>query len=154
MMIFLIMVVVVGLIVLLTGYQITRAAADRSDRTQDRALFLLKQVTTHPLFVSEEGVLDDAKLTALATLPDGCARLEDLFGPDWFLEVETLDGPGAACAQTNYPACGRWELCKQDARAVAYDLPVNVYRNAGTILARDVLARRDLAILTVGVYGR
>ncbi|MBI4021127.1 MAG: hypothetical protein HY369_02705 [Candidatus Aenigmarchaeota archaeon] len=150
---FFLIIIVIALLFFLTGFQITQSVGEKNQGSIDRALLLLKQVSSSPLFVKEQGVLDDAKLTAwLAS--DTCDQLEELFGPDWFLEVTVLDGTGVVvpCSQATYPQCNHWSLCTQEANALAFDLPVNVYRNVNTILTKDVIPATDLGILKVGVY--
>jgi len=107
------------------------------------------------LFVKENGVFDDAKLTALNySVANVCNDLEDIFGNDWFFEVQVLDGTDiiTPCTQTSYPNCNYWSFCAVSGNNIAFDLPVNVYRNTRTSLETDILGGTDLALLKVGVY--
>jgi len=150
---FFIVIVIVVLIFFLTGFQISQFSSQKYQNTMDHALFLMKQTSSSPIFVKEEGVFDDAKLTALASLPNLCGELRDRFGGEWFFEVRVLDNSDdVLCTADSYPECNLWSFCTTEKTFIAYDIPVNVYMNTKTKLETDVLPGNDLALLKVGVY--
>jgi len=152
---FFIFIVIIVLIFFLIGYQITQFSLEQRKGAIDRTLSILKQVSVSPLLVKEEGVFDDAKLTALAILgSNGCESLRRLLGEDWFFEVRVLDSSNTInqCDASNYPSCNYWSFCQENRNFTAFDLPVNVYRNTGIIVPTGILPRIDIAILKVGVY--
>jgi len=75
---FFIMVIVVVLIFFLGGWQVTQIELQKSRARSDKALALLKEVSSSSLFVKSDGVFDDTKLTAW--LGRSCSELEEIFG--------------------------------------------------------------------------
>lgn len=145
-MVFFLAIVIVVLIFFLTGFQISQLNLEKRTIQLDRTLELSKQVMTSPLFVTENGVLDAAKLTALTAIPDVCDQLTGLFGEEWFFTVRVVGEPPAVCGVDTFPECTSWEICVQDKTMAAFDFPVN-------ILFYEDLPRKELGLLTVGVYG-
>jgi len=151
---FFIILVIVVIIFFLMGFQISQFTLEKKGSAVDRALSLTKQVSSSPLFVKSEGVFDDGKLTSLKTMGNICPQLEGLFGQDWFFEVTVLEDSDVItpCTQSSYPDCNHWSFCTKDQNSIAFDLPVNVYRNIGKIVSTGVLPRTDIALLKVGIY--
>ena len=149
-----VVIVIVVLFFFLSGFQITQFDAQKKKGAIDRALFLTKAISSSPLFAKEDSVFDDGKLTALATMGNACQDLEKFFGKEWFLELSILDGTDviSPCNSNTYPDCNYWSFCTKNQNSVSFDLPVNVYRNIGTILSTGILPRTDIAVLKVGVY--
>jgi len=150
---FFIFVVIIVLIFFLFGFQITQLGSEKRKGFSDRALELTKQISASPLFVKEEGVFDDGKLTSLTTIGNTCEKLEKILGKDWFFEVRVLGTDVLTpCSQETFLDCNYWSFCTQDKNSIAFDLPVNVYRNIGTIVSTGVLPRTDIGLLKVGIY--
>lgn len=146
-------IVIIVFIFFLTGYQVTQFTSQQAQSSIDRSFSLMNFLSTSPLLVKEEGVFDDGKLTALASLENPCSLLEDRFGKNWFFTITILDGTESNTACSGPLAtCNAWSFCERDAPFVAFDIPTNVYRVTKTPLASDFLPGNDLALLTVGVY--
>ena len=151
---FFIFIVIIVLIFFLLGFQITQFSLEKKGSSVDRAFSLAKQFSSSPLLTKEEGVFDDGKLTSLTTLGNVCPTLEKFFGKDWFFELTVLDGTGftTPCNQNTYPNCNSWSFCTQNKNSISFDLPVNIYRNVGSVVSTGVLPRTDIGLVKVGVY--
>jgi hypothetical protein len=151
---FFIFAVITVLIFFLIGFQIGQFSVEKHGSRVDRALSLTKRVSSSQLFVKEDGVFDDGKLMSLKNIPDICRHLESFFGREWFFEVTVLDGSGTVseCTQSNYPACNYWSFCSKGMNNISFDLPVNVYRNIGTVFSETIFPRTDIGLLKVGIY--
>lgn len=152
---FFILIVVIVLMFFLIGYQVGQLSLKKHGNQAERALTLTKQISSSPLFVREDGVFDDGKLTALKMLSGSCEELEKFFGKDWFFEVTVFDedyqsGSIKECGQ--YPECNYWSFCKQDLNTLAFDIPVSVHRVSGIVLQDSIIPRTDIGLLKVGVY--
>jgi len=151
---FFIMVIVVVLIFFLGGWQVTQIELQKSRARSDKALALLKEVSSSSLFVKSDGVFDDTKLTAW--LGRSCSELEEIFGKDIFFEIDVI-GCNESCAPEEYnTSCCNWSYCIREGRTTAYDLPVNVYRKLGHLgeleNRKGLFGTVDLASLKAGVY--
>ncbi len=150
---FFVMVVIIGLIIFLSYWQVTQLGVEETRTRMDRALFLTKHFLNSQQFVKRDSMFDDGKLTALFSLPNACEELQEVFGLDWFAEIRVLDGNAPKeCTWTNYPDCNYWSFCVEDKSNRSYDVPTNIYRRIGYTLTTGVLGRTDIGILRVGVY--
>lgn len=151
---FFIVVVIIVLIFFLFGFQVTQLNADQRKGEVSRTLQLAKQIVSSPILVKDEGVFDDGKLTALTMLGDTCSALEDHYGADLFIEVTIFGETDALtpCTQGSYPFCNYWSFCKREDASLAFDFPVNIYRNIGSVGPTGVLPRTDIGLVTVGIY--
>ncbi len=150
---FFIIVVLIAIMFFLFGFQVAQFSIEKQSSKTTRALQLASLATTHPLFVKEDGMLDDAKLTSLATLEDPCSRLEEIFGSDFFIEISAFDAAGTVpCSRDTYPSCNYWAFCMKEKRFISFDVPVNVYRNADHSGPSGPLSAVDIGLLRVGIY--
>ena len=140
--------VIIAIIFFLSWWQFSQFAMEQQDIKNQRIDVLMQRLIGSPLLVKENSVFDDSKLMAIDSFhSDACTDMKDIFGEDWFIEIEVLTpNPGCEgdCDSLNYPCCGHWEICGQGERNVSRVLPVNVYRR--------VDGRTDLGLLRVGVY--
>ena len=148
---FFMLLVIFVLIFFLFWWQATQLNMEQNTIKIEQTDVLMNRITSSPIFVSEDSVLDDSKLMALMSLGrETCNDMERLFGERWFIEVEAINTrPGCAgeCDASSYPCCGYWEICPPESEPVEVSmrvLPVNVYRKAED--------RTDLAVIRVGVY--
>jgi len=151
--------VILMLMMFLTWWQISQLGVERAKNQQEWSLSMLKQFTDSPYMTKENSMFDDAKLTALASMmPDGCQRLQEFYGDNWYAEIRLMDDePVTECSQSNYPECNYWKICEQypDAEGrVTRVAPVNIYRNIGFVLdvTNAVLPRTYIGTLTLTVY--
>ena len=145
---FFVLVVIVVLILFLSWWNLSNLEMEQVEAEFERVDTLVERVSDSPLFVKENSVFDDSKLLAIQSLGvDACTDLEEIFGPTWSLEIESLTPrPGCAgpCDVLSYPCCGSWLICPlNNILNKTRVLPVNVYR-----FAED---RTDLAIMKIGV---
>lgn len=146
---FFIMIMIVMIVILLVTYQVGTASSDESDLKFQKAMFLLKSFSNSPflnrLGYKEGSMLEDSKLSAMLALP--CEDLQEIFGGNWFAEVDLVGSPfsGVVCDLVNYPKCGAWKYCSREGSSTAYDIPVNIYRKSES--------RVEIGILKVGYYG-
>ena len=142
---FFVLLVIVLITLFLTGWQMSTIGSEQRRVTYAKAEFLLRAFTNSPYInknTFEEGsMLEDSKLTAIT-----CAELEKLYGTGWYAEVETLASSDVPeeCSLENYPLCGKWSYCKHEGEAIAFDIPVNIYRKTNGEI--------DIGRLTVGLY--
>lgn len=149
---FFILIIIIVLIFFLVGFQITQIAAEKKESSADRALSILRHLSTSPLFVKEDGMLDDAKLTSLKQ-QDVCQELSRQFGENVFIEISVLDGePQTPCSQSIYPQCNYWAFCRQEKSSVFFDLPINIYRNRGIVMSNGVLPQIGIGRAVAGIY--
>jgi len=150
---FFVLVVIIGLIIFLSYWQITQLGIEETKTRTDRVLFLTKHFLNSQQFVKRDSMFDDGKLTALVSLPNACEELQKVFGLDWFAEIRVLDGSATKeCTWTNYPDCNSWSFCVESKRNISYVVPTNIYRRIGYILTTGILGRTDTGTLEVGVY--
>jgi len=127
-----IVIIIIGFVFFLSGWNITQLQLDKEKARQDRALFIMKYFLSSPLFTKENSVFDDTKLDAFRSLPNECTELGKIIGENWFAEIETFNG-------------AKWEMCTQNKNYSAYIVPANVYRK--------FTDKAELGTLKVGVYG-
>lgn len=151
---FFVLVVIIGLIIFLSYWQVTQLGVEQTRTEMDRALFLTKHFLNSQQFVKKDSMFDDGKLTALFSLPNACEELQKVFGLDWFAEIRVLDGSDTEipCTWSEYPDCNYWSFCVEDKSNISYVVPTNIYRRIGYILTTGVLGRTDIGTLKVGVY--
>ena len=149
---FFLMVVILSMVMFMGWWNITQISIDHNKLAGSNALLLLQDFSGSGYLSVRDSVLDDSKLTAIKLMQsqgsDFCRDFRPVFGNDWFLEVEVLDGnPRKECSFSSYPDCNHWTFCKKEqaAERTVYNMPVNVHRK--------VSGRDDLAILYAGVYG-
>ncbi len=146
-----IMVIIVMLVFFFSGWQISQTQMQGSRVKSENLLSNLKNVMYSPLFIRDDSMFDDAKLTALQ---GKCEKVKEVLGADVFIEVKTLEKVAEIpCDPHRYDInCNYWSICRRDAPHSALVMPVNVYRNMGNVLASGILGRVDLATVKVGVY--
>jgi hypothetical protein len=160
---FFIFVVVIALMFFLSMWQASESQLDttkeRLDNIGDIADFVLKS----PYFIKGSSMVvdpmfDDSKLTAFKTAfgvdpgEEGCQRLENMFGPNWYFEVivfeynsDGSESEEVECDSVRYPDCNKWTICKDNSReSMKYVLPVNIYRK--------MEQRTDIGLLRIGAY--
>lgn len=135
------MAVILFLIIsLLTGFQILQVERETQRQTLERALSISKRLYSSPYIADEELMLNGKKLTSASEI--SCAKLEDVFGPEWFMKVRLINGQALKCSMSSYPECSYWEMCIKNKKNISYVFPVNVMINDKTMLA----------YMEVGVY--
>ncbi|MBL7160866.1 MAG: hypothetical protein ISS93_03395 [Candidatus Aenigmarchaeota archaeon] len=150
---FFMVVVIIVIIFFLIGFQVGQFTLQKHGSETDRALALSKQIVSSPLFVKEESVFDDGKLTSLTTLGNICPELEAMFGNDWFFEITVLDSqPIVPCTRNSYPNCNYWAFCVQDENSISFDFPVNIHRSIGFSDSTGIFSRTDIGIIKAGIY--
>lgn len=139
---FFVILVIVLLVFFLTGWQFTTLSGQQSEARFQRSMYFLKAFTNSPLInrmnFGEGSMFEDSKLSSLS-----CQDVKQIFGDNVYAEVR-IPGFEIECTAENYPLCGYWSYCKQQGNAIAYDIPVNVYRKTTGLV--------EIGILTVGVY--
>jgi len=110
---FFVVIIIVALIIFLSGWFMLNIRTEGQRTTNERALFIMKNVATNPLFVKDDSMFDDTKLTAASDMP--CEAFEKLYGENWYIEVENkFDGT-------------EWKICSQNRRNTSYIIPVNIF---------------------------
>ena len=149
---FFLLVVILSMVMFMGWWNVTQISIDRNRLAGSNTLLLLQDLSGSGYLAVRDSVLDDSRLTAIKLMQsqgsDFCREFRPVFGNDWFLEVEVLDGkPMKECDFSSYPDCNYWAFCKPSAESekTVYNMPVNVHRKMS--------GKDDLAILYAGVYG-
>jgi len=144
--IFFVIVILVILMIVLTNYQFYEMEMEKRKIQRESALTFAKRFLNIQLVTKTNGILEDAKLSALYTIP--CEDLEKILGTNWFVEVKIFEDNDITipCTVHNYPECNYWVFtsCNRGMRNVSYTLPVNIYRK--------MLERTDIGIIKAGLY--
>ncbi len=147
---FFVLVVIIAMIFFLSWWQFSQLGMEQKSIKNQRGTVLMDRFINSPIFTRENSVFDDSKLRAVQSFgQDACTDLWDIFGSEWFMEVEVLNprpGCEGPCDSASYPCCASWDIvCGNSGdRNVSMVLPVNVYRKAED--------RTDLGLLRTGVY--
>ncbi|MBU0530709.1 MAG: hypothetical protein ABIH52_03335 [Candidatus Aenigmatarchaeota archaeon] len=128
-MLFFIVIVIVGLIVFLSWWNVSQVRIEGQKDVNERALGIAKAMMTDSLFVKDVAMFDDSKLKAANKT--ACKAFEKIFGAEWFAEVTELDG-------------NRWSICVKDRKSTSYDIPVNIFNQESE--------KVSVGNLKVGVY--
>lgn len=146
---FFVLATIIVMIFFLTGWQFSQFNLENQKIQNTRVINLQDSFINSQIFVNENSVFDDAKLTSIQSFHyEACEDLAAIFGSDWYIEIQVLnpfDDCSGLCSASTYPCCGRWEICTDDSRtSVNRNLPVNVYRKS--------TEKTELAVLKVGVF--
>ncbi len=150
-----VIVIVIALVIFLSWWNISQMDVEKSKAELDKTLVLAKSLASSPFLARSDSMMDDGKLTALQEMrQDACSAIGGIYGAKWFAVVRLLDGSNdTLCSSTNYPDCNYWQFCKTESKNYrSYVVPVNIYRNIGTVLSTGVLGRTYIGSIEVGVY--
>lgn len=110
------MVIIIGLVLFLTGWQVIQSDVQADKSKIDRILFLTNYFTNTPLLAKDTAMLDDSKLDAFEDVETySCTELEKALGQKWFVEVRNLDDSRL------------WSFCTRNSRNSSFVIPVNIY---------------------------
>jgi hypothetical protein len=156
-----IMFIIIVLVFFLSGWQYSQfRSREYRDETQ-RVVLLMDYFTNSPYFIKEKSMFDDSKLWAIMDTDDSCEYLEEIFGQNWFAEIEVIDESGIRkeCdpdSPSTYLDCNYWSFCLSsdpDEKFMSYVIPVNVYRKYYQSTEHpEMKERTDVGTLKVGVY--
>jgi hypothetical protein len=147
--------IVIAFVLFLSWWNISQMDVEKSKVELDKTLVLTRSLISSPFLAREDSMLDDGKLTVLQGMgQDACERIGSIYGANWFAVVRLLDGSNdTVCNSTSYPDCNYWSFCKTASKNYrSYVVPVNIYRNIGTVLSTGVLGRTYIGSIEVGVY--
>ncbi len=150
-----VIVIVIAFVIFLSWWNISQMDVEKSKVELDKTLVLAKSLVSSPFLARSDSMLDDGKLTALQEMgQDACSAIDGIYGADWFAVIRLLDGSDdTLCSYANYPDCNYWQLCKTESKNYrSYVVPVNIYRNIGTVLSTGVLGTTYAGSIEVGVY--
>jgi hypothetical protein len=166
---FMAVLIIIALLFLVFGFQFLTQGSGVAEEAEKHSLFVTQSMLSNDMTRATRyqsiSVLDDSKLTALASMMD-CAYFETAFGAGTWAEVklymekpdcEGLPTPEFAdcselrdkieamqeepCTEESYPDCGVWEFCTEskEERMVYRSVPVNIYRKMDNTVAIGVL---------------
>lgn len=144
---FFIILIIMGVVFLLTHFQIMQIQIQGQSESQDHTFSLMSSFLSSPYLVKEKSMFDDSKLTAIKSLGGQmCIDLEKIYGRNWYIKINVL-GQNQSCTWSNYPNCGYWSLCypaTEPREKTSYIIPINVHRR--------ITGTTDIASLEVGTY--
>jgi hypothetical protein len=150
-----VIVIVIAFVIFLSWWNISQMNVEKSKAELDKTLVLTKSLASSPFLARGDSLLDDGKLTVLQGMgQEACDSIKGVYGADWFAVVRLLDGRNdMPCNSTSYPDCNYWSFCKTASKNYrSYVVPVNIYRNIGTVLSTGVIGRTYIGSIEVGVY--
>jgi len=110
--VFFMVIVLIALIIFLGVWNVLQINVEGQEVVNERAMSLMKLISTHPLLVKEASMFDDSKLEVAEGMP--CEGFEKLFGKRWYAEISDIDGT-------------KWSMCILNEKNASYDIPVNIY---------------------------
>lgn len=147
--------IVIAFVIFLSWWQVSQANVERSKSELDRTLALTRSMLVSPMLAKGDSMLEDARLTASASMGDFCSKAGAVYGGGWFVVVRLFDGSNETpCTEEGYPDCNYWEFCREPARKSyrSYVVPVNVYRSVDSVLETGILGRAYAGSMEVGLY--
>lgn len=137
-------VVIIGLMLFLFWWNFSQFKIEEIKNKDNRIISIARYIMVDPVFVNEDSIFDDAKLTAI-NMTIKCKELEDILGDGWYLKIKSLDLEGEKyCNWLRYPDCNFWVICKENKDHISQKFPVNIYRK--------ISDKISIGILEVGVY--
>ena len=83
---------VIAIILFLTWWNTQQLQMQGSQDRADSIVSLAQHLQADYMFISQDSMFDDSKLTSIGT--DACARLQQLFGEGWYARIKSLDMEG------------------------------------------------------------